>query len=118
MRRDSNRIGDCASFKDPSGHVLPPTAQVAMKQGIFLGKQLSNGGHADLSFRSMGMLASLGTGSAIADLGFFQFKGRLAWWFWKAAYLTRLVSLRNKATVAFDWLKIRLFGRNTARIDF
>jgi NADH dehydrogenase FAD-containing subunit len=111
-------IGDCASFKDPGGHALPPTAQVAMKEGIFLGKQLSHGGHADFSFRSMGMLASLGSGSAIADLGFLQFKGRLAWWFWKAAYLTRLVSLRNKATVAFDWLKIRLFGRNTARIDY
>ena len=111
-------IGDCASFKGPSGHVLPPTAQVAMKEGIFLGKQLSNGGNANFSFRSMGMLASLGTGSAIADVGLLQFKGRLAWWFWKAAYLTRLVSLRNKATVAFDWLKIRLFGRNTARIDF
>ena len=111
-------IGDCASFRDPLGRVLPATAQVAMKQGVFLGRQLSTGGKAGFTFRTMGMLASLGTGSAIADLGFLRFKGRLAWWFWKAAYLTRLVSLRNKTTVAFDWFKVRFFGRNTARIEF
>jgi len=44
--------------------------------------------------------------------------GILAWWFWKAAYLTRLVSMRNKMSVAFDWIKVRFFGRNTARIEF
>jgi NADH dehydrogenase FAD-containing subunit len=111
-------IGDCASFHDTNGRPLPATAQVAMKQGEFLGRQLSEGDVAEFRFRTMGMLASLGTGAAIADLGFLHFKGRLAWWFWKAAYFTRLVSLRNKTTVAFDWFKVRLFGRNTARIEF
>jgi len=97
---------------------MPSTAQVAMKEGIYLGQCLSGRATKTFHFKSMGMLASLGTGSAIADLGFLQFKGILAWWFWKAAYLTRLVSMRNKVSVLFDWIKVRFFGRNTARIEF
>lgn len=111
-------IGDCAAFQNQKGGLLPQTAQVAMKQGIHLGKALSGRRSRPFTFRSMGMLASLGSGSAIADLGTFRLKGLLAWWFWKTAYITRLVSLRNKISVAFDWLKVRIFGRNTARIDF
>jgi len=115
---DLYAIGDCAVMRDKQGQPVPQTAQVAMKQGIFLGREISNRRNGEFSFKSMGMLASLGSGSAIADLGTFQFKGLLAWWFWKAAYITRLVSLRNKLSVLFDWIKVRFFGRNTARIEF
>jgi len=111
-------LGDCAWAEDQKGHPLPATAQVAMRQGMFLGHELTNRTTGRFQLKSMGMLASLGSGSAIADLGFLRFKGVLAWWFWKAAYLTRLVSLRNKVSVVFDWIKIKIFGRNTARIDF
>jgi NADH:ubiquinone reductase (non-electrogenic) len=111
-------IGDCAIVYDEKGQALPATGQVAMKQGSFLGRVLSEKSHEHFRFSSMGMLASLGTGAAIADLGTVQFKGYFAWWFWKTAYLTRLISARNKISVAFDWIRVRLFGRNTARIDF
>lgn len=111
-------IGDCAACRDGKGGLLPATAQVAMKQGIYLGLILSSRKRGPFSFGSMGMLVSLGSGSAIADLGMLRFKGLLAWWFWKAAYLTRLVSLRNKVSVALDWLKLKFFGRSTARIEF
>jgi len=113
-------IGDCSSLNDKRQRLLPATAQVAMKEGAYLAKSLSQSDLKDptpFHYASMGMLASLGSGSAIADLGSLQFKGVLAWWFWKAAYLTRLVSLRNKVSVFFDWIKVRLFGRNTSRID-
>ncbi len=110
--------GDCAVLKDSKGQPFPATAQVAMKQGLYLGKSFSGKQMRPFHFQSMGMLASLGSGSALADLGFMQFKGVLAWWFWKAAYLTKLVSLRNKISVLMDWSKVKFFGRNTARIDF
>jgi NADH:ubiquinone reductase (non-electrogenic) len=115
---DIYAIGDSAACWDGQGRLLPATAQVAMKQGIYLGKILSGKKTKPFYFQSMGMLASLGSGSAIADLGTLRFRGLLAWWFWKAAYLTRLVSLRNKLSVLFDWFKVKLFGRNTARIEF
>jgi len=112
-------IGDCSAALDQKGQVLPATAQVAMKQGVYLGKYFSGKKQKPFYFKSMGMLASLGSKTAIADLGGnVRFKGMLAWWFWKAAYLTRLVSMRNRVSVAFDWMKVRMFGRNTARIDY
>lgn len=118
MQKDHYAIGDCAACPDPKGGFLPQTAQVAMKQGRYMSKVLSKKTTKPFTFKSMGMLASLGSGAAIADLGTFRLKGMFAWWFWKAAYLTRLVSFRNKVSVAFDWMKVRLFGRNTARIDY
>jgi len=111
-------IGDCAAFIDKNSEMIPATAQAAMKQGIFVAHILSGKKQRPFSFKSLGMLASLGSGDAIADLGFLQIRGMLAWWFWKAAYLTRLVSLRNKVSVAFDWLKVKFLGRSTARVDF
>lgn len=116
--KDHFAIGDCAAFKDGKGGILPQTAQVAMKQGLYMGHLLSGKIKKPFTFKSMGMLASLGSGAAIADVGTFRLKGLLAWWFWKAAYLTKLVSLRNKTSVSFDWIKVKVFGRNTARIDF
>lgn len=113
-------IGDCAVTLDKNGRPLPATAQVAMKQGYYVADLLSgrNQKNKAFHFHSMGMLASLGSGSAIADLGDIHFKGLFAWWFWRAAYLTRLVSFRNKVSVAMDWIKVRLFGRNTSRVEF
>ena len=35
--------------------------------------------------------------------------------FWRSVYLTKLVSLANKAKVLFDWVKARLFGRDLSR---
>lgn len=110
--------GDCSILMSSKGQPFPSTAQVAMKQGAHLGRLFSGKKVRPFHFQSMGMLASLGSGSALADLGFMQFKGVLAWWFWKAAYLTKLVSLRNRISVFIDWTKVKFFGRNTARIDF
>ena len=31
--------------------------------------------------------------------------------FWRSAYLSKLFSLRNRALVATDWVKVKIFGR-------
>jgi NADH:ubiquinone reductase (non-electrogenic) len=66
-------------------------------------------------FRALGMLAYIGERQALADLPNAKWSGRAAWLFWRGAYLTKLVSLANKAKVLFDWIKARLFGRDLAR---
>jgi NADH dehydrogenase FAD-containing subunit len=38
-----------------------------------------------------------------------------AYLFWRSAYLTRLVSFKNKVLVLFDWLKTSVFGRDLSR---
>ena len=61
------------------------------------------------------MLAYVGDSRALANLETIKWSGFTAWLFWRSVYLTKLVSLRNKLLVAFDWLKTRLFGRDISR---
>lgn len=109
-------IGDCAAIGDPP---LPATAQVAQQQGAHLARVLeavaSGREPRPFRFRSFGMLAYVGEHRALADLPGIKWSGRGAWLFWRSVYLTKLVSLSNKAKVLFDWIKARLFGRDLAR---
>jgi NADH:ubiquinone reductase (non-electrogenic) len=109
-------LGDCAAFNE---HPLPATAQVAQQQGAYLAKQLKAKqlGKKTRAFspRTLGMLTYLGDNQALADLPFAKWRGFLAWLFWRSAYITKLVSLKNKVLVLVDWLRTRLFGRDISR---
>ena len=41
--------------------------------------------------------------------------GGLAEIVWRFLYLDMQISNRNKAQVAFDWIKVAIFGRDTSR---
>ncbi len=109
-------LGDCAAAGEPP---LPATAQVAQQQGKYLAHvldRLRQGKAVEpFRFKAAGMLAYIGGGEALADLPQVKWSGRLAWLFWRSVYLTKLVSLANKAKVLFDWIKARLFGRDLSR---
>ncbi|CAK5274226.1 unnamed protein product [Mycena citricolor] len=61
----------------------------------------------------------IGSDKAIADLSFFNRSfasgGLLTYYFWRSAYLSSLFSLRNRALVAGDWLRTKIFGRDVSR---
>ncbi|KAF8029812.1 hypothetical protein BT93_E2285 [Corymbia citriodora subsp. variegata] len=131
-------MGDCAGFLEQTGRpVLPALAQVAERQGKFLeelfrriGKQ--NGGKAFCSkditlgdpfvYRHLGSMASVGRYKALVDLR--QSKdakgishaGFVSWLVWRSAYLTRVVSWRNRFYVAVNWATTLVFGRDNSRI--
>lgn len=42
--------------------------------------------------------------------------GFVSWFIWRSAYLTRVVSWRNRFYVAINWLTTLLFGRDISRI--
>jgi len=111
-------LGDCAV---PATSRLPQTAQVAMQQGRYVGRALSRAARDKsvqrFRFRNLGMLAYVGEGKALADIPsvHFSWKGFLTFLFWRSAYLTRLVSLKNKVLVFFDWFKTFAFGRDLSR---
>jgi NADH:ubiquinone reductase (non-electrogenic) len=109
-------LGDCAAVGEPP---LPATAQVAQQQGKYLARCLDRRRRdrpvEPFRFKASGMLAYIGGGEALADLPRVKWSGRGAWLFWRSVYLTKLVSLANKAKVLFDWLKARLFGRDLSR---
>ncbi|KAK2644168.1 hypothetical protein Ddye_019363 [Dipteronia dyeriana] len=132
-------VGDCAGFLEQTGRpVLPALAQVAERQGKYLvglfnkkiGKQ--NGGKAlnmkDISlgdpfvYKHLGSMASVGRYKALVDLRQskdakgISLAGFLSWLIWRSAYLTRVVSWRNRFYVAVNWATTLVFGRDNSRI--
>lgn len=109
-------IGDCARLADQD---LPSTAQVAQQQGKYLARYLNRRAHGKpikpFKYKHMGMMAYIGEQRALADLKNVKGRGFTAWLFWRSAYLTKLVSLRNKMLVAQDWFRTLLFGRDISR---
>lgn len=106
-------IGDCAVIKN---YELPVTAQVAQKAGLYLAKLFNAGigGMKPFTFKNFGMLAYIGGGKALADTPQYKGTGFSAFVLWRSAYLTKLVSFKNKLLVLFDWVKTFLFGRDVS----
>ncbi|MBI1803969.1 MAG: FAD-dependent oxidoreductase [Ignavibacteriae bacterium] len=109
-------LGDCATI---DGQILPATAQVAQQEGKYLAEIL-NRSVQDTSvkpfqLKNLGMLAYIGSNKALADLASIKGHGYYAYLFWRSAYITRLVSFKNKILVLFDWMKARLFGRDISQ---
>ncbi len=110
---DLYAIGDCSESEVT---IYPVTAQVAQQQGKYIGKSLNKLAKGQkvkpFSFRDLGMLAYIGNRKALADLPKYKGTGFTAFLFWRSVYLTKLVSLKNKILVLFDWVKNILFGRD------
>ncbi|CAK9179189.1 unnamed protein product [Ilex paraguariensis] len=136
--QDVFSIGDCCGFLESTGKpVLPALAQVAERQGKYLAKQLSRigeagGGHANAAkgmepgdpfvYKHLGSMATIGRYKALVDLR--QSKeakglalaGFTSWFIWRSAYLTRVISWRNRFYVAINWATTFVFGRDISRI--
>ena len=108
-------LGDCSECENV---IYPATAQVAQQEGKYLGKSLNriarNKGVKPFRFRNLGMLAYIGGHKALADIPQFKASGFKAFLFWRSVYLTKLVSLKNKILVLFDWFKTSVFGRDVS----
>ncbi|MCO5597054.1 hypothetical protein L7F22_051128 [Adiantum nelumboides] len=134
---DVYAIGDCAGFAESVGKpVLPALAQVAERQGKYLARELnrivkSGGGYAGstvtgeghpFEYHHLGSMASVGRYKALVDLRQskeskgFSWAGFLSWLVWRSAYLTRVVSWRNRFYVAVNWATTFVFGRDISRI--
>ncbi len=106
-------LGDCASIKTISGQRTPPTAQHATREAKTVAKNVSaairGGPSAPFAFEGLGRLGSLGHYSAVAEILRIRISGFPAWLLWRAIYLSKLPSLRQKVRIALDWLLVLLF---------
>ena len=113
---DVYAAGDCGTVE---GKQYPATAQVAQQEGAYLARALKArilGTDVPVfRYKHYGMLAYIGGERALADLESVKGKGFSTWLFWRSAYLTRLVSVKNKVLVLFDWFKTFVFGRDMSR---
>jgi NADH dehydrogenase len=111
-------IGDCASIPDRHGHIYPPTAQHALREGKLVAENIvanvRGKGLRSFKYRSIGMLVALGHRTGAAEILGRRFSGLLAWFLWRGLYLGKLPGLEKKVRVALDWLLDLLFARDIA----
>ena len=110
---DIYSLGDCAEIPDEP---FPATAQTAQRQGKYLGKALNKLAKGStvkpFKYKDLGMLAYIGSHKALANTTQYKGSGFVTWLFWRSVYVTKLVSLKNKMLVLFDWFKTFIFGRD------
>ena len=99
-------IGDvCALQQD--GKLLPGVSQVAMQGGAHAARNILRAirGEAPVPFRyrDYGMMAVIGRGSAVADIGPLEMSGFFAWVFWLFLHIFWLIGFRNRLAVLGEW---------------
>ena len=68
------------------------------------------------SFKTIGLLASIGRRTGVARIFGFNFSGFFAWWMWRTVYLSKLPGLDKKVRVAFDWTLDLLFPKDVCAV--
>jgi len=114
-------IGDTALSKGWEGAPVPGLAPAAKQGGIYVARLLhrritGRGMPAPFAYKHAGNLATIGRASAVADFGRVQFSGAIAWWFWGAIHVMFLGSMRNRISVAVEWMWAYLTFRRSTRL--
>ncbi len=115
-------VGDCAFVPDNNrpGKSHPPTAQHAIREGRVAAQNialaLAGRRLKPFSFKTIGLLASIGRRTGVARILVFNFSGFFAWWLWRTIYLSKLPGLDKKVRVAFDWTLDLLFRKDVCAV--
>ena len=100
-------IGDLASLNGADGKPLPGVAQVAIQMGEHSARNIERAiEHQPLArfqYHDLGNLATIGRGSAVADLGRLQLKGFIGWLVWAFVHIFNLIGFRNRIVVFVQW---------------
>jgi NADH dehydrogenase FAD-containing subunit len=102
------------------GKSHPPTAQHAMREGKVVAQNIAPAlfgrPQKSFSFKTIGLLASIGRRTGVARILGFNFSGFFAWWMWRTIYLSKLPGLDKKIRVAFDWTLDLLFPKDACAV--
>jgi NADH dehydrogenase len=114
-------LGDSAVIPDPhTGRPYPPTAQHALRQGRVLAENILAVTHGrqkkTFVFKTIGLLASIGRRTGVAQILGVNFSGFVAWWLWRTIYLSKLPRLEKKVRVALDWLLDVVFSKDLVQV--
>jgi len=99
-------VGDiCALQQD--GNWLPGVAQVAKQQGAHAAKNVLRAIRGEplrpFRYRDYGNMATIGRGSAVADIGRLEVAGLIAWLMWVLIHIFWLVGFRSRVAVMSEW---------------
>jgi NADH dehydrogenase len=116
-------VGDNAMVEGSSpGKSSQPVAPVAIEQARVAARNIINSIEnkplEEYSFTPSGMLVSLGMNDALISIKGIRIGGFIAWLFWNAIHLLKLVGLKKQIQVAMDWTFACIFPRDSAIIRF
>jgi NADH dehydrogenase len=101
-------LGDLAYVEDQKGQPLPGLAPVAIQQGAFVVRPVLDRirGQASTPFRysDRGIMAVIGRGRAVAEVGLLRLKGLFAWKVWAIIHIYFLIGFENKLIVFTHWI--------------
>ena len=114
-------IGDTATINDEHGNPVPGIAPAAKQQGKYVAKVIKRrlqdqDFKKPFRYRHYGNLATIGKKAAVFDIGWLKLKGWIAWWLWGVAHIYFLIGVRNRISVAMNWLWIYFKGDRGARL--
>src|SRR3954471_9038638 len=105
-------LGDAANAKDgKTGKPIPGLAPAAIQAGKYVAKIIRDdlrGTPAEqrkpFHYRDKGVLATIGTRKAVADIRGWKFGGVFAWLMWSLVHITFLIGFRNRLFVMAGWI--------------
>jgi NADH dehydrogenase len=113
-------IGDTVDIAGPDGKPVPGIAPAAKQQGQYVANcikaRLKGGTVAPFRYQHAGSLAQIGKRSAVIDFGRFKLRGAIAWWLWGIAHIYFLIGVRNRLSVAMNWLWNHARDQRAARL--
>lgn len=93
----------------PDGH--PQLGQVAMSQGLYLGKNLRKSTKEPYIYKHRGDMAMVGRLKAVAEIKKYSFDGFIAWVTWVWIHIIALSTNKNRIATTYNWM-ISFFTRN------
>lgn len=95
----------CALQQD--GAWLPGVAQVAKQGGAHAARNVLRAIRGEplqpFRYRDYGSMATIGRGSAVADIGPLEVSGFVAWLIWLFIHIVSLIGFRNRIAVMSEW---------------
>lgn len=101
-------VGDLAYQLGKDGKPLPGLAPVAMQQGKYVADVIESRAKGaaqpgPFRYRDKGTMATIGRRKAVADAGWLQLRGRMAWFAWLFIHILYLARFENRVLVLFQW---------------
>jgi NADH dehydrogenase len=113
-------VGDTVTIAGPDGNPVPGIAPAAKQEGRYaaalIKARLKGGTLPPFHYKHAGSLAQIGKRLAVIDFGKIKLRGAIAWWIWGIAHIYFLIGLRNRISVALNWLWIHARDQRAARL--
>ena len=101
-------LGDMARLVDAAGVEVPGVAQGAIQAGRLVARNivhsLRNEAREPLTYKDLGMLATIGRAHAVVQLGSIRFAGYFAWLFWAFLHIALLIGFDKRLIVMVEWI--------------